>query len=185
MLKIQKKKTQSLMFVRWNLFFGFIWLLTFISGCTSPSINESPSDPYYTYRPAHKKQEVKLTFHAWVSEAEKLAALEATAKIEASQKCKGHTFTLTDLLSDKHIFGERGVNIISANIKCNIPIVITTPYAEPARQPILSEPLETPAQISQEKNDRLSLEVSKKKCTELGFKPTTEGYGKCVLQLSK
>jgi len=34
-------------------------------------------------------------------------------------------------------------------------------------------------------SERLSLEASKKKCTELGFKPATEGYGKCVLQLSK
>ena len=34
-------------------------------------------------------------------------------------------------------------------------------------------------------NERLSLDASKKKCTELGFKPATEGYGKCVLQLSK
>lgn len=32
---------------------------------------------------------------------------------------------------------------------------------------------------------RLSLDASKIKCTELGFKPATEGYGKCVLQLSK
>jgi hypothetical protein len=32
---------------------------------------------------------------------------------------------------------------------------------------------------------RLTLDESKKKCTELGFKPATEGYGKCVLQLSK
>jgi hypothetical protein len=34
-------------------------------------------------------------------------------------------------------------------------------------------------------SERFSLEVSKKKCAELGFKPATEGYGKCVLQLSK
>ena len=33
--------------------------------------------------------------------------------------------------------------------------------------------------------DRLSLDVSKSKCTELGFKPGTEAFGKCVLQLSK
>lgn len=33
--------------------------------------------------------------------------------------------------------------------------------------------------------NRLTLEASKKKCTELGFKPATEGHGKCVLQLSK
>jgi hypothetical protein len=34
-------------------------------------------------------------------------------------------------------------------------------------------------------NERLSLDASKKKCTDLGFKPATEGHGKCVLQLSK
>ncbi len=33
--------------------------------------------------------------------------------------------------------------------------------------------------------ERLSLDASKKKCTELGFKPATEDHGKCVLQLSK
>ena len=33
--------------------------------------------------------------------------------------------------------------------------------------------------------DRLSLDASKKKCADLGFKPATEGFGKCVLQLSK
>jgi hypothetical protein len=33
--------------------------------------------------------------------------------------------------------------------------------------------------------DRLSLDASKTKCAELGFKPATEGFGKCVLQLSK
>lgn len=32
---------------------------------------------------------------------------------------------------------------------------------------------------------RLSLDGSKTKCAELGFKPATEGFGKCVLQLSK
>lgn len=34
-------------------------------------------------------------------------------------------------------------------------------------------------------SERLSLEVSKQKCEELGFKPATEGFGKCVLQLTK
>ena len=34
-------------------------------------------------------------------------------------------------------------------------------------------------------NERLSLDASKVKCGELGFKPSTEGFGKCVLQLSK
>jgi hypothetical protein len=39
--------------------------------------------------------------------------------------------------------------------------------------------------ISNENMNKLSLEAAKKKCTELGFKPKTEGYGRCVLQLSK
>jgi hypothetical protein len=47
------------------------------------------------------------------------------------------------------------------------------PPAQNQNKPILPE------------NDRLSLEASKRKCTELGFKPATEGHGKCVLQLSK
>lgn len=33
--------------------------------------------------------------------------------------------------------------------------------------------------------DRLTLDASKKKCVDLGFKPSTEAFGKCVLQLSK
>ena len=33
--------------------------------------------------------------------------------------------------------------------------------------------------------DRLSLDASKVKCSELGFKSGTEAFGKCVLQLSK
>jgi hypothetical protein len=34
-------------------------------------------------------------------------------------------------------------------------------------------------------SERLSLDVSKQKCEELGFKPATEAFGKCVLQLTK
>lgn len=36
-----------------------------------------------------------------------------------------------------------------------------------------------------DESSRLSIETAKKKCAELGFKPATEGFGKCVLQLSK
>ena len=49
-----------------------------------------------------------------------------------------------------------------------------------ARQsPAPSQPVVTP------NTDRLSLDASKVKCTDLGFKPGTEAHGKCVLQLSK
>jgi hypothetical protein len=40
---------------------------------------------------------------------------------------------------------------------------------------------------SNKKSDaaRLSLELAIKKCTDLGFRPATEGHGKCVLQMSR
>ena len=49
----------------------------------------------------------------------------------------------------------------------------------------VSSPLQDQKKSASPENDRLSLDASKKKCTELGFKPATEGHGKCVLQLSK
>jgi len=48
------------------------------------------------------------------------------------------------------------------------------------QQPIAPVQAATPTSV-----DRLSLDASKKKCGDLGFKPGTEGFGKCVLQLSK
>jgi serine kinase of HPr protein (carbohydrate metabolism regulator) len=58
--------------------------------------------------------------------------------------------------------------------------------------PVQEKQINAPIQLVEQKKpavaekfDRLSLEASKQKCTELGFKPATEGYGKCVLQLSK
>ena len=49
------------------------------------------------------------------------------------------------------------------------------------------EPIQAEAAIKivAPESERFPLEASKKKCTELGFKPATEGHGKCVLQLSK
>ena len=38
---------------------------------------------------------------------------------------------------------------------------------------------------NQRSNNPITLDVAKLKCEELGFKPETEGFGKCVLQLSK
>ena len=49
----------------------------------------------------------------------------------------------------------------------------------------LSAKKETVNSTPKEVRGALSLEESKKKCNELGFKPATEGHGKCVLQLSK
>lgn len=40
-------------------------------------------------------------------------------------------------------------------------------------------------QLPEKVGNKLSIDVAKIKCAELGFKPATEGFGKCVLQLSK
>jgi len=39
--------------------------------------------------------------------------------------------------------------------------------------------------IQSPENNKIKLGEAKTKCTELGFKANTEGFGKCVLQLSK
>ncbi len=50
---------------------------------------------------------------------------------------------------------------------------------------INNELIEPTPMSKNEVGERFSLDVAKKKCTELGFKPSTEGFGKCVLQLSR
>jgi hypothetical protein len=66
------------------------------------------------------------------------------------------------------------------------------PQVKTTSAPVQEKQINAPIQLVEqskpavaEKVDRLSLDASKQKCTELGFKPATEGYGKCVLQLSK
>lgn len=39
--------------------------------------------------------------------------------------------------------------------------------------------------LKNEVNEKISLDTAKKKCAELGFEQATEGFGKCVLQLSR
>jgi hypothetical protein len=45
-------------------------------------------------------------------------------------------------------------------------------------------PLTSPTPTTSQSNT-VSIDEAKKKCTDLGFKTGTEGFGKCVLQLSK
>jgi len=40
-------------------------------------------------------------------------------------------------------------------------------------------------QLKKNQINTLSIDSAKIKCSELGFKPETEGYGKCILQLSR
>ncbi len=63
------------------------------------------------------------------------------------------------------------------NYQCNgpRPVQLLQPVQQ---QPIVRQPVEA-------LQSSVSLEQAKLKCTELGFKEGTEGFGKCVLQLSK
>jgi hypothetical protein len=44
---------------------------------------------------------------------------------------------------------------------------------------------EAPVTTTQSIDSSMSLEDAKKKCTDIGFQPATEAFGKCVLRLSK
>jgi hypothetical protein len=66
--------------------------------------------------------------------------------------------------------------------------IVTIPVVTPPLEEVQKQESTTPSKeykSAPPENERLSLDASKKKCTELGFKPATEGHGKCVLQLSK
>lgn len=60
------------------------------------------------------------------------------------------------------------------NYQCNGPIVVQVPSRR-----YVATPHALPAQ------QVMTFDAAKSKCAELGFKPATEGFGKCVLQLSK
>jgi hypothetical protein len=74
----------------------------------------------------------------------------------------------------------------------------TPPYLK-CRQQVINE-RETQAALEEKKKrqkeeadknsaglniEKISIDIAKKKCIELGFKSASEGYGKCVLQLSR
>ena len=103
-----------------------VLLLLLMSACTT--VHDSyrgPTDAIgIKTRSGHISKELVITFPAWVSESEKLSALEASAKIKASSKCQNSPYILTEVRSDPHVFiagSGGGINIVSANIKCNSP----------------------------------------------------------------
>ena len=67
--------------------------------------------------------EVGMTFHAWVSEDEKLKLLKNEAKSKVANKCKEAEFELVEVLSKPHRGSiinskENQVSSIAANIRC-------------------------------------------------------------------
>ena len=73
--------------------------------------------------------------------------------------------------------------------KGGLPPEVSKPQAEATKPQTIENQNGSNAQQSittqADASERLSLEVSKQKCEELGFKPATEAFGKCVLQLTK
>ena len=90
---------------------------------------------------------------------------------------------ISTVLSLTNIAKQPSITLTSEPIKNNQYSQNPTSLANPDQQ-VSIQKTETikPANLE---NERLSLDASKKTCTELGFKPATEGFGKCVLQLSK
>jgi len=118
-------------------------------------------------------------------------------------------YKLVDLDSSQNSPITSGIayNYISANIACQtygkVPDLKVQPLGivkqvkeETETQQVPQQKLGSPVTLprndtnstdiqSIDSRTPFSLDAAKKKCTELGFKPATEGYGKCVLQLSK
>ena len=73
----------------------------------------------------------------------------------------------------------------------SLPPEVSKPQAEATKPQIIENQNGSNSQSSittkaqADASERLSIEVSKQKCEELGFKPATEAFGKCVLQLTK
>ena len=57
--------------------------------------------------------------------------------------------------------------------------------APPSAPVVIPAPPPPPVATESPPPNRLSLDSAKEKCSELGFKSSTEGFGKCVLQLTK
>ena len=90
---------------------------------------------------------------------------------------------ISTVLSLTNIAKQPSITLTSEPIKNNQYSPNPTSLANPDQQ-VSIQKTETIKPANSE-NERLSLDASKKKCTELGFRPATEGHGKCVLQLSK
>ena len=64
-------------------------------------------------------------------------------------------------------------------------VPIHTAPAETTQQNVNPNNASTSSALSQERIETISIIDAKSKCVSLGFKPKTEKFGKCVLELSK
>ncbi len=108
-----------------SIYLGVIALL--VTSCTSIQDTRSLSADQLRYiDPAHLQKDVYVTFPAWVSETEKINALNSAAQIKASQKCFSTSYTLVDLYSNPYTLSPIRGSGISANIICNTTQNIST-----------------------------------------------------------
>jgi hypothetical protein len=176
------------------------FLLLALTGCVTvfdknnlSNLSQDEISVYNKIPYSAKNKDVLITFPASTSDQEKKSKLEAEARIKANQKCLYRPYKVQEI--ESRPWDGSNISYIAANIFC-IPAQVApeNPPAKPLENLQISEPTvrkielqESPTVKKTEDITRgyLSIDAAKKKCTELGFKPATEGYGKCVLQLSK
>jgi len=100
------------------------------------------------------------------------------------------------LPTERHKYGDYGAKLYSdaqAMIRLveQVKVTIRLERERETRQrpEAVRAPSPSPAAAEQSQAPtpapRFTMDEAKKQCTDLGFKPNTEAYGKCVLQLSK
>ena len=135
----------------WVVFLASLLLLILMSACTTvhDNLGNYSGDQI---RPSHRNKELVLTFPMWVSEKDKLSAIEASAKIKGSSKCQSNPYVMTDLLSEPY---SGSISTISANLKCNsTPINLVTNSSV-----ISSENIRLSNEVESERKKRQELEA--------------------------
>jgi hypothetical protein len=157
-----------------------------LAGCVGGSVmfcgrgeGIPPSNNWCTID-GHAGKDLAYTFVPSTSEIDKQAFLAREARSLASVRCGGRELRLIDVQSTPFSWGT--VSAISGNLVCADASTVMAKRS-PFRSVDQTAPVISNPQLDDEPS--ISLDGAKKTCLELGFKPTTEKFGVCVLELSR
>ena len=175
-------------------------LLLALTGCVTAfdknnlsNLSQDEMSVYNRMPYTARTKDILITFPASTSDLEKKIKLDAEVITKANQKCLYRPYKVQDI--ESRPWDVSTISYIAANIFC-IPAQIV-PETSPSISNEKIQKTESPARenelrevpvinkVEGNNRDYLSIDAAKMKCTELGFKPATEGHGKSVLQLSK
>lgn len=154
--------------------FVFIIVSLFLTGCGTPYVKYRFSDTNAVVIKTNGQQE-HASWHPVITYPE-------VADVIKSGQC-ANVYTPLIIWNDGTELKPHLIKICSTMNEYRV-IKPSNSNVQPQFQPV---PLDNKQQsINNNQNTmKLSIEDAKKKCSDLGFKTGTEGFGKCVLQLSK